>query len=246
MDQDTKRFGRPYCGNCGYELSGLTDSSRCPECGGALVDVLVRGGFTYGKRYTSRTTLFGLPLLSIALGATATERVGRARGVLAIGDRAVGLIAMGGRARGVVAMGGVAIGCFSFGGVSIGLVTAVGGCAIGGMVWGGVGLGVLVSAGLAIGFAASGGMAVGIYAVGGLPLGLHRVGPGVNDPAVGQLFRHLTWFFGPPGFAGASLVQPLIATAGATLAASGVIGLLAAAAHWLKGRSGRERGAEGA
>ena len=23
----------PYCSNCGYVLKGLTDSSKCPECG---------------------------------------------------------------------------------------------------------------------------------------------------------------------------------------------------------------------
>jgi len=32
----------PYCGNCGYSLRGLTESSKCPECGKPIVEVLQR------------------------------------------------------------------------------------------------------------------------------------------------------------------------------------------------------------
>jgi predicted Zn-ribbon and HTH transcriptional regulator len=32
----------PYCGNCGYVLTGATETSKCPECGRPLVEVLTR------------------------------------------------------------------------------------------------------------------------------------------------------------------------------------------------------------
>ena len=40
--RDPIERGAPYCGDCGYDLSGCHHSPRCPECGGALVDVLMR------------------------------------------------------------------------------------------------------------------------------------------------------------------------------------------------------------
>ena len=32
----------PYCKNCGYSLIGLTDSSKCPECGKTTLAVVTR------------------------------------------------------------------------------------------------------------------------------------------------------------------------------------------------------------
>src|SRR5262245_53265814 len=90
--------GDPYCSNCGYSLVGLTESSKCPECGRPLVDVLVRGRVDWsqrGKRFRTEAMLFGLPVVDIAIGPSGEERFGRARGIIAIGDRAVGLLAIG-------------------------------------------------------------------------------------------------------------------------------------------------------
>ena len=104
--------GDPYCGHCGYSLKGLEESSRCPECGRPLIDVLMRRGDQVipGRRYESDATLFGWPVIAIAIGSGLGEKRGHARGIIAIGDYATGLLAIGGQARGVVAVGGVAIG----------------------------------------------------------------------------------------------------------------------------------------
>src|SRR5688572_11826068 len=115
----------PYCNNCGYDLSNLTESSKCPECGRPLVEVLTRGpsNLETGKRYRSKATLFGWPVIDVALGPKDGELRGHAKGVIAIGDIATGGIALGGLARGVIAVGGAAFGAFSLGGFSFGLVT---------------------------------------------------------------------------------------------------------------------------
>ncbi len=83
----------PYCSNCGYHLTALTESSKCPECGKPLVEVLTRQTYR-GKRYKSNIMLFGLPLIHIATGPGEDGPRGRAKGIVAIGDIATGLIAL--------------------------------------------------------------------------------------------------------------------------------------------------------
>ena len=80
------------------------------------------------------------------------EPLGRARGLVAVGQNATGLIAIGGFAKGVLALGGLAVGVVSIGGGAVGLLCALGG--------GAIGLGVSAG-GLAIGAAAFGGGAFG-------------------------------------------------------------------------------------
>ena len=118
----------PFCSACGYDLSGAIESSKCPECGRPLVEVLVRdeGAQAARRRYQSEQTFLGLPLVSVAFGRDANGKPGHAKGWLAIGDKATGVVAMGGRAFGVVAIGGVAIGVLACGGLSIGLLFAAG------------------------------------------------------------------------------------------------------------------------
>ena len=135
MTEPERRPGDPYCSSCGYSLTGAVDSSKCPECGLPLVEVLVRHQVKLnysGKRFRATTKLLGLPLIDIALGPVEGEAKGKARGFIAIGDEAVGWLAIGGFARGFVAIGGFALGVLSMGGMSIGLLGAVGGAAIGG------------------------------------------------------------------------------------------------------------------
>lgn len=171
-------MAEPFCGNCGYRLTGLTESSKCPECGRPLVEVLQRDhALPRGRRYTSPLVIYGLPLVQIAFGPHESERMGRARAIIALGDVAVGWLAIGGRAAGVVALGGSATGLVAFGGVAVGLL-ALGGVGIGGLALGGGAIGGLALGGGAVGIVAEGGSAVGYYARGGSAIGRYVVIPG--------------------------------------------------------------------
>ncbi len=240
MSDKADHLHEPYCGNCGYKLTGLVDSSKCPECGKPLVEVLSRVG-KWGPRYRSEATLFGLPVIDVAFGSRPGERIGRARGIIALGDRATGLVAIGGFARGGVAIGGNAIGVFSVGGFSIGLVGAFGGLAIGVLSYGGLALGILVSGGLSLGVFGTGGMPIGYYVSGGVPIGIHRLGPGASSAEALEMLAHLSWFFGPLTFNAMSLFQPLIVIVAMVVAAASLIGLLALWGHWRARRCAANR-----
>src|SRR5436190_10475131 len=118
----------------------------------------------FGYEYRSKTEIFGLPLVHIAMGVdlrTGKKRV--AKGIIAIGDMAKGVFAFGGLAMGVFAFGGLSIGVISLGGFALGLVT-----------FGGFALGLLFAyGGFAIAPIALGGMALGYYAAGGAAYGVH-------------------------------------------------------------------------
>jgi hypothetical protein len=187
----------PYCRNCGYSLKGLTESSKCPECGRPIIEVLERGpAATHGRRYQSKTVVFGLPLVHIALGPYEDEPYGEARGIIAIGDVATGWLAIGGTARGIFAIGGFAFGIVTFGGLSIGLIAAGGG-ALGGAALGGGAVGLIASGGGAVGIVAQGGGAVGYYAHGGGAWGRHVLCPYRADPEARKFFSR--WAGSSPG-----------------------------------------------
>lgn len=158
-----KPLGDPFCSACGYQLSGAITSANCPECGLALVDVLERKpteNSAHYKRYSSKATWFGLPLVDIAYGPDPGEKVGKARGIIAIGDHATGFIAIGGVARGGLAIGGIAYGGVALGGVAVGVIGANGGMALAGLA---------AMGGMAFsGYFALGGMAFGHIGHGGL------------------------------------------------------------------------------
>jgi hypothetical protein len=186
----------PYCSNCGYSLRGLTESSKCPECGKAIVEVLERDRtIPRGKRYRSRIVLFGLPLVHIALGPHEDEAYGKARGIIAIGDSARGWLAIGGCAFGIIAVGGLAVGVFAIGGLAVGLL-ALGGGAIGGAVMGGGAAGAVASGGGAIGYVATGGGAAGYYARGGGVYARHAIDWRRRDPEAIAFFDSWSWFLG--------------------------------------------------
>ena len=107
--------------------------------------------------YRSEQVLGSLPVLHVSVGGRQVDgryRLGRARGVVAVGDVATGLVAIGGVAIGLVSVGGVAVGLVALGAVAIGLV-AVGAVAIGLFAAGAVAIGLTamgaVTAGLAVG-----------------------------------------------------------------------------------------------
>jgi RNA polymerase sigma factor (sigma-70 family) len=96
------------------------------------------------RRYQSRARFLGLPLLAIAQGPDASrgERIGIARGWIAIGDIAFG---------GLVGIGGIGIAPISLAGLGIGLLS-IGGLALGALALGGASFGFLSCGGLAFGW----------------------------------------------------------------------------------------------
>ncbi len=193
----------PFCENCGYSLSGLTESSKCPECGKPLVEVLQRDlPAARGRRYQSQTRVFGLPLVSIALGPHHNERIGRAVGIFALGDVAFGWFSVGAiLSVGWISIGGgLAVGLLALGGFGLGGLTLAG-LSLGGIAIGGMAAGVFSSGGAAFGYAAQGGGAFGHFARGGEVRGTHIIAPGLApDPQAVQFFDQWRWLLGgPPG-----------------------------------------------
>lgn len=76
------------CRECGKEVS--SEAFACPACGAPRPTEPVWKGF--GIDWKSRTTLFGIPLVHVAIGFDARRRPRVAKGIIAIGQFAVGLI----------------------------------------------------------------------------------------------------------------------------------------------------------
>jgi hypothetical protein len=75
--------------------------------------------------YRSEQVWGTLPMVHVAVGGRQADgryRLGRARGVIALGDVATGLVAIGGVAIGLFSVGGVGIGLVAMGAVTAGLV----------------------------------------------------------------------------------------------------------------------------
>jgi hypothetical protein len=203
-----RKPGDVYCSNCGYVLTGLTDAARCPECGRPLVEVLTRVPFKrFGRaiRYRSEATLFGVPVIDVALGPMPErgEARGMAKGIIAVGDVAIGGIAIGSFSAGIVSVGGLGVGVCAVGGAAAGLLTAMGGFAIGGYTVGGASVGLIATGGGAVGVVAQGGGAAGVYVRGGGTVGVYRVTPVVSDPEAVRVFDALSPLLGSsttPGF----------------------------------------------
>lgn len=142
------------------------------------------------KEYRSKWTLLGLPLVHIRTGARPGEKLGTAKGWIAIGDRAYGvLFAAGAVAVGGISMGGATVGLISIGGASVGLL-AVGGLALGGLALGGGAIGIMAAGGIATALiGAEGGLAVAReFALGGQALAQHA-----NDAAAREYFGQFPW-----------------------------------------------------
>jgi hypothetical protein len=104
--------------------------------------------------YRSEQVWGSLPMVHVSVGGRQADgryRLGRARGVIAVGDVATGLVAIGGVAIGLVSLGGVAVGLVALGAVAIGLVAV-----------GAVAIGLFAAGAVAIGLTAMGAVAAGV------------------------------------------------------------------------------------
>jgi hypothetical protein len=227
MDDD-----QPFCSNCGYRLTGLVDSSKCPECGRPLVEILTRKSFNRprGFRYTSKAMLFGLPVLDIAFTNRRGDRMRVAKGIIAVGNVACGGIAIGVVAVGVVPIGIVATGLFSIGMVAIAIFCAMGDVALGSLAAGNVVVGLLASGFIAVGCAAQGRVATGEFV---RTFSLKPASHGT--PRVFEIF---SWYFGRT-FGGESIIQSLLVVMLFTLPVATFIGIAAYRA-WLKNPGKRD------
>lgn len=133
------------------EVQNLRDEIRELKHGPQIPGRTMGGGV----RKRSEMTIFGLPLVDVALGPDLAkgEMRGHAKGIIAIGDIATGVLAFGG-----VAVGGVAAG-----GLAIGILGAAGGAAIGMFAAGGAAVGAVACGGAAVGLVAIGGGTFSIY-----------------------------------------------------------------------------------
>ena len=119
--------------------------------------------------YRSEQVWGTLPVVHVAVGGRQADgryRLGRARGVIALGDVATGLVAIGGVAIGLFSVGGVAIGLVAVGAVAVGLV-AVGAVAVGLVAVGAVAIGLTAMGAVTAGLLVSPRRRLGDRAVGG-------------------------------------------------------------------------------
>lgn len=127
-----------------------------------------------GYAYDSKTTLFGMPLVSIRFRLYGRPMRTRdvARGVIAIGNIAVGIFSIGLINAGLFSLGIISAGLLSIGCLAFGLA-ALGPVAIGLLAFGPVALGLWYAGGVA---ALGGKIAVGVAAVGETAVGYDAAG----------------------------------------------------------------------
>ena len=80
--------------------------------------------FMKSVRHNCPVEIYGLPLWSVAIGPDElkNEKIGTAKGVIAIGDSATGVIAIGYLTKGVVSIGLVSMGVVSFGLLNVSII----------------------------------------------------------------------------------------------------------------------------
>ena len=155
--------------------------------------------------YRSKTTLFGWPLLHVAIGVnpvTGRKRSARAiiavgtapRGFIAFGDEAVGVIACGIFGYGVVSFSVIAVGIFACGSVAAGLLFAMGG--------------------MAIAPVAMGGLVFGWFANGAMAWGKHALAPNAYDAVADKFFNPYAWKFAHGVFRAMFVAVPLFLALG--------------------------------
>jgi len=219
QDETARRDGKiPVCEHCGYDCSNSTEFSNCSECGKRLSDSIVwrkhTGRLQRAVRYRSERTIFGLPLVDIAIGARPHhgEKYGRAVGIIAIGDLAFGWLSCGVFSFGFVSIGWMSAGVLSIGLMAVGIVAALGIAAMGlGLTVGSGAIGGIVVGVGVVGFIAKGVSAVGIYAEGKVAVGMFTRPIGTSGhPKADALFNALDPILGGVGVVRAGIAILLV------------------------------------
>lgn len=156
------------CRECKTEVS--PQAKTCPLCGAPQPAKQDWQG--YGFEWKSKTTLYGFPLIHIATGRDAKNRVRVAKGIIAIGQYAIGFI--------TVAQFGIGI-LFGLGQFMVGIVCIA--QFAGGVLFG---LGQF-----ATGYAAIGQFALGYYAIAQIGFARYLWSVSHKDPEALEFFRNL-------------------------------------------------------
>lgn len=104
------------CRECSREVSD--QATACPHCGAPFPGNPSWDGT--GFEYRSALTLWGLPVLHVAVGRSRYRRRRVAKGIIAVGQYAIGLVAIGQFAVGVATLGQFALGVWCVGQFGIG------------------------------------------------------------------------------------------------------------------------------
>jgi hypothetical protein len=156
------------CRECQQEVS--SEARSCPHCGAPFPARQRTSG--RGFEWKSRQTFYGYPLVHIAFGRDAQNKIRVAKGVIAIGQFGIGLITFAQFGIGVL---------FGFGQFILGL-TGIAQFAIAGLF--GIGQ-------FATGYIAIGQLALGYYVLAQLGLGNHVLTPSMQDPQALEFFQNL-------------------------------------------------------
>ena len=156
------------CRECQKEIS--TEAAQCPHCG---VPFPARRKWQGpGFEWRSKQTFYGYPLIHVAFGRDAQNRIRVAKGVIAIGQFGIGLVTF--------AQFGVGL-LFGFGQMILGL-TGIAQFAVTGLF--GIGQ-------FATGYIAIGQFALGYYALAQVGFARHLWSQAIKDPQAMEFFRQL-------------------------------------------------------
>ncbi|UCG30401.1 MAG: zinc ribbon domain-containing protein [candidate division WOR-3 bacterium] len=156
------------CRECQNEIS--TEAVNCPHCGAPFPAKKKWAG--RGFEWRSKQTFYGYPLIHVAFGRDAQNKIRVAKGVIAVGQFGIGLVTF--------AQFGIGL-LFGFGQFMLGL-TGIAQFAVAGLF--GIGQ-------FATGYVAIGQFALGYYALAQVGFGKFIWSQAVKDPEAMEFFRQL-------------------------------------------------------
>jgi len=123
----------PACRECRGRVSA--DAQACPHCGAPRPGLAEFQG--WGFEWKSKATLFGIPLVHVAIGRDRNHRMRVAKGIVAIGQFAVGVVTVAQFGAGIVGLGQFMLGWAVVGQIALASIASIGQLATGGFATGG-------------------------------------------------------------------------------------------------------------